>query len=117
MTQYKIWHRKCGGHLLTETQHHLWDMSRLVREYSMSFYRGVLTPAYTSLTNCMWEGVCSQMEADWAPSTIKRFYVHSQARNAGILDLTDQIFFCHPHVRQTCAPVHLKQSEQVLLSD
>ena len=65
-------------HLLMECVHHLWHMSRLIREDSMSFYRGVLTLAYASLTNCMWEEVCSQMQADWAPNTIKGFTVKQE---------------------------------------
>lgn len=37
-----------------------------------------------SLTNSMWEGVCSHMQADWAPYSIKGYRIHSEACNTCI---------------------------------
>lgn len=51
----------------------------------------VSTPAYTSLTNCVWEGARSQAEAGWALSTIRGCHVRSHKSNSECSTILDWI--------------------------
>lgn len=55
------------------------------------FRISVSTPAYTSLTNCVWEGARSQAEAAWALSTIRGCHVYSHKSNSECSTILDWI--------------------------
>ena len=77
----------------------------------MSLFGGALTLAYTSLTNCTWEGVCSQMEVHWVPTKDAIFIVEQE--NMGIKDLTNNLFH---HLHSFNVPVLSRNVTQIVSS-
>lgn len=75
--QHSVWRPMARLYLLMESRRHLRRMSRWFREIHEF---AVPTPAHMSRTTCMWEGVCSQMEADWPPRAINGCHVESNRK-------------------------------------